>query len=120
MHSLSEFLGLSSTGRHDEHAERILNFLMNPIDEGKSIPEIKKSTRNSTKPSTRSKASTFIVDSKRTNVRLLVTTEKSYYNSFISRMVTTKTLTIRSMMNMMKRSMMIETMITLAAMKRVG
>ena len=37
--SLSDFLGLSSNGSQLEQAERILQFLVEPFDEGKTIPE---------------------------------------------------------------------------------
>lgn len=36
--SISDLLGLSSTVSHGEQAENILNFLFEPIDEGKAIP----------------------------------------------------------------------------------
>jgi hypothetical protein len=57
LRSLSDILGLSATGRNNEHAERILQFLMKPIDEGKQIPERKMSMRTSKKSSTNSKES---------------------------------------------------------------
>jgi hypothetical protein len=57
LQSLSDILGLPATGRNDEHAERILNFLMEPIDEGKPVPERKLSMRTSQKSSTNSKES---------------------------------------------------------------
>ncbi|UJR15529.1 hypothetical protein I4U23_002468 [Adineta vaga] len=41
LQSISLILGLSSTGRNIDHAERILNFLMEPTDEGKGIPKKK-------------------------------------------------------------------------------
>ena len=37
--SLIDFLGLSSNGSQVEQAERILQFLVEPFDEGKAIPE---------------------------------------------------------------------------------
>jgi hypothetical protein len=57
LRSLSDILGLPATGRNNEHAERILQFLMNPIDEGKRIPERKMSMRTSKNSSTNSKES---------------------------------------------------------------
>ncbi|CAF1288442.1 unnamed protein product [Adineta ricciae] len=45
LQSTLDILGLPVTGRNDEQAERILTFLMNPIDEGKPVPEQKMSTR---------------------------------------------------------------------------
>ncbi len=51
LRSLSDILGLPSTGRNEENAEQILNFLMEPIDDGKKIPERKMSMRTSTKSS---------------------------------------------------------------------
>jgi len=41
LRSISNIIGLPSTGRNTDHAERILNFLIEPIDEGKKIPEKK-------------------------------------------------------------------------------
>jgi len=41
LQSLSDILGLPASGPNDENAERILTFLMAPIDEGKKIPERK-------------------------------------------------------------------------------
>lgn len=57
LRSVSDILGLPSTGRHDEHAQRILDFLMQPVDEGKNIPERKTSMRSSTRISSNSKGS---------------------------------------------------------------
>ncbi|CAF3681523.1 unnamed protein product [Rotaria sp. Silwood1] len=63
LRSISDILGLPASGRNNEHAERILNFLMNPIDEGKPIPERKKSIRRSSKKSsTNSKQSSHTDD----------------------------------------------------------
>ncbi|CAF1035629.1 unnamed protein product [Rotaria sordida] len=60
LRSISDILGLPASGRNNEHAERILNFLINPIDEGKRIPERKKSMRRtSKKSSTNSKQSSY-------------------------------------------------------------
>ncbi|CAF4158091.1 unnamed protein product [Adineta steineri] len=52
LRSISNVLGLPSTGRNTDHAERILNFLVEPIDEGKRIPK-RKSTVRSTKKRTK-------------------------------------------------------------------
>jgi len=57
LRSISIILGLPSTGRNTDHAERILNFLMEPIDEGRKIPGKKSATRNLKKRSTNSKES---------------------------------------------------------------
>lgn len=57
LRSISDILGLASTGGNDEQAGRILNFLMEPIDEGKAIPERKLSMRSSKQSSTNSKES---------------------------------------------------------------
>ncbi|CAF1143635.1 unnamed protein product [Adineta ricciae] len=45
LQSTLDILGLPVTGQNDEQAERILTFLMNPIDEGKPVPEQKMSMR---------------------------------------------------------------------------
>jgi len=58
LRSISNILGLPSTGRNTDHAERILNFLMEPIDEGKRVPGKKSSVRKSKKRSTNSKETT--------------------------------------------------------------
>ncbi|CAF3509447.1 unnamed protein product [Rotaria sp. Silwood1] len=55
--SISNILGLPATGRNTDHAERILNFLMEPIDEGKRIPGKKSTIRTMKKRSTNSKES---------------------------------------------------------------
>ncbi|CAF0799614.1 unnamed protein product [Rotaria sp. Silwood1] len=55
--SISNILGLPATGRNTDHAERILNFLMEPIDEGKRIPGKKSTIRSMKKRSTNSKES---------------------------------------------------------------
>ncbi|CAF1036828.1 unnamed protein product [Adineta steineri] len=57
LQAISDILGLPTTGRNDEHAERILQFLMKPVDEGKPIPERKMSMRTLNKSSTNSKES---------------------------------------------------------------
>ncbi|CAF3398567.1 unnamed protein product [Rotaria socialis] len=57
LRSVSDILGLSATSRNDEHAEAILDFLMKPVDEGKTIPERPTLTRNAKKASTNSKQS---------------------------------------------------------------
>lgn len=36
---------MPATGRNTDHAERILNFLMKPSDEGKKVPGKKSTTR---------------------------------------------------------------------------
>lgn len=49
--SIEEILGLSSTGSTNEQAENILEFLVEPIDHGKSIVERRVTTRPTrTKP----------------------------------------------------------------------
>jgi len=60
LRSLSDILGLTSTVRNEENAEQILNFLMEPIDDGKKIPERKMSMRTSTKSNINSKESLHI------------------------------------------------------------
>jgi hypothetical protein len=57
LQSLSDILGLPASGHNDENAERILTFLMAPIDEGKKIPERKMSMRTTTKSTINSKES---------------------------------------------------------------
>jgi hypothetical protein len=57
LRSISNILGLPSTGRNTDHAKRILNFLIQPTDEGKRIPGKKSAVRNSKKRSTTSKES---------------------------------------------------------------
>ncbi len=57
LRSISNILGLPATGRNTEHAERILNFLIKPVDEGKKIPGRKSTARNLKKRSTNSKES---------------------------------------------------------------
>lgn len=56
--SISDILGLSSTVSHGELAENILNFLFEPIDEGKAIPPPQETTtmRTAKIPRTTSKA----------------------------------------------------------------
>jgi len=54
LRSISNILGLPSTGRNTDHAERILNFLVKPIDEGKKVPRKKSAKRNIKKQSTHS------------------------------------------------------------------
>lgn len=49
LQSLSDLLGLPSSASNQEQAEALLNFLFEPIDEGKVIPGQKMSMRNSTK-----------------------------------------------------------------------
>ncbi|CAF0806726.1 unnamed protein product [Adineta ricciae] len=51
LRSILRLLGLTSTGRNTEQAERILNFLMKPTDEGKTISK-KKSTGRKKKSAT--------------------------------------------------------------------
>ncbi|CAF1369980.1 unnamed protein product [Rotaria sordida] len=55
--SISNILGLPATGRNIDHAERILKFLIEPIDEGKRIPGKKSTIRTMKKRSTNSKES---------------------------------------------------------------
>ena len=57
LRSLADILGLSMTDRQDEIAERVLTFLMAPVDEGKAIPEEKMSMRTKKQSSTNSKES---------------------------------------------------------------
>ncbi|CAF1113631.1 unnamed protein product [Rotaria magnacalcarata] len=57
LRSVSDVLGLSAASRNNEHAEAILDFLMKPVDEGKTIPERTTLTRNAKKVSTNSKQS---------------------------------------------------------------
>jgi hypothetical protein len=57
LRSISNILGLPATGRNTDHVERILNFLIKPIDEGKKIPGRKSAARNIKKRSTNSKES---------------------------------------------------------------
>jgi hypothetical protein len=57
LRSISNILGLPSTGRNTDHAERILNFLIEPIDEGRKLPGRKSAIRNKKKRSTNSKES---------------------------------------------------------------
>lgn len=57
LRSISNILGLPSTGRNADHAEKILNFLLKPTDEGKKLPEKKSAIRNLKKRSTNSKES---------------------------------------------------------------
>ncbi|CAF0806894.1 unnamed protein product [Adineta ricciae] len=52
LRSILRLLGLTSTGRNTEQAERILNFLMKPTDEGKAISK-KKSTGRKKKSATK-------------------------------------------------------------------
>jgi hypothetical protein len=47
--ALTDILGLSSSGRNTEHADRILNFLVQPVDAGKSIPQGKVSIESTNK-----------------------------------------------------------------------
>lgn len=49
LRSISDILGLPSAGRNTEHAERILNFLIEPVDDGRRLPEKKSSTSTSKK-----------------------------------------------------------------------
>jgi hypothetical protein len=56
LQSISELLGLSTTGSNDELAESVVNFLLEPIDQGKSIPETKMPTRLEVKASSRTRA----------------------------------------------------------------
>lgn len=44
LRSISDILGLTATGRNTEHAERILNFLLEPTDDVKRMPK-KKGTK---------------------------------------------------------------------------
>ncbi|CAF2912480.1 unnamed protein product [Rotaria sp. Silwood2] len=55
--SISNILGLPATGRNTDHGERILKFLIEPIDEGKRIPGKKSTIRTMKKRSTNSKES---------------------------------------------------------------
>lgn len=57
LQSLADILGVSVTERNEENAERILNFLMAPVDDGKAIPERKMSMRTTKQYSTNSKES---------------------------------------------------------------
>ncbi len=57
LRSISNILGLPLTGRNTDHAERILNFLIKPIDEGKKISGKKSIVRNKKKRSNNSKES---------------------------------------------------------------
>jgi len=50
LRSLSAILGLSSSGRNTDLAEKILNFLMKPVDEGKKIPSKKQTKKRDSKP----------------------------------------------------------------------
>ncbi|CAF4559256.1 unnamed protein product [Rotaria socialis] len=55
--SISNILGLPATGRNTDHAERILNFLLEPLDEGKRVPGKKSAGRTPKKRSHNSKSS---------------------------------------------------------------
>lgn len=57
LRSISNILGLPLTGRNMDHAERILTFLINPVDEGRKLPGKKPAARKSKKRSTPSKES---------------------------------------------------------------
>ena len=69
LQSLSDVLGLPSSGRNDENAEKILTFLMAPTDDGKPIPERKMSMRTTTKASTNSKESIPTDEDDKTEVK---------------------------------------------------
>ena len=69
LQSISDILGLPATDRNDEDVERILNFLMEPVDEGKQIPERKLSMRSSKQSSTNSKESIHTDEEEKTEVK---------------------------------------------------
>ncbi|CAF4181958.1 unnamed protein product [Rotaria magnacalcarata] len=55
--SISNILGLPAAGRNTDHAERILNFLLEPLDEGKRVQGKKSTGRTPKKRSHNSKGS---------------------------------------------------------------
>ena len=57
LRSISNILGLPLTGRNVDHTERILTFLIKPVDEGRKVPGKKPAARKSKKRSTPSKGS---------------------------------------------------------------
>lgn len=57
LRSISNILGLPLTGRNMAHAERILTFLIEPVDEGRKVPGKKPAARKNKKRSTPSKES---------------------------------------------------------------
>jgi hypothetical protein len=65
LRTISNILGLPSSGRNHEHAERILKFLMEPIDEGKQLPKKKSAARKK-----KSKAGKTKKEVNRVNLRL--------------------------------------------------
>ena len=86
LRSISNILGLPSTGRNTDHAKRILNFLCEPIDEGKRIPGRKSAMRNSKKRSTTSKESVDTdqeTKKQKTEVKIKVNFLSENKNSFL-------------------------------------
>ena len=76
LRSLSDILGLPVAGSNEENAEKILTFLMTPVDEGKSIPERKMSMRTTKQPSTNSKESIPTDEEEKTEVNALTFLKK--------------------------------------------
>ncbi len=117
LQTILDILGLPASVRNDENAEKILTFLMTPIDEGKQIPERKMSMRATTKSNTNSKESIPTDEEEKTEVNQRIDLKKDFISNF--RMVMMMMNYFMLMMKKKKKKMQLMMIILVVMMKVV-